>query len=128
MLVEHLLNHAQNQPSELAVIDDRGQQTYAELAAMAAASAAMVTMATQRPQVGLMLPSSAAFAASFYGILLAGKTVVPINFLLSEREVAHVLADSGIDTVITAAPLAARLANSGLRVIDLAALAQPPSA
>jgi long-chain acyl-CoA synthetase len=135
MLVEHLLNHAQKQPTEVAIIDDRGQRTYGELAAMAVASAGMVAMATQRPYVGLMLPSSAAFAANFYGILLAGKTVVPINFLLSEREVAHILADSGIDTVITAAPLAARLANSGLRMIDLAApttaapaTAAPPAA
>jgi long-chain acyl-CoA synthetase len=131
MLVEHLLNHGQKQPAELAVIDDRGQLTYGQLAAMAGASAAMVAKATDRPHVGLMLPSSAAFVANFYGILLAGKAVVPINFLLSEREVAHVLADSGIDTVITAGPLAARLANTGLRVIDLAApsaIPAPPSA
>jgi long-chain acyl-CoA synthetase len=130
MLVEHLLNHARNQPDELAVIDDHGQRTYAQLAAMAAASAAMIARATTKPNVGIMLPSSAAFVASFYGILLAGKTVVPINFLLSEHEVAHVLADSGIDTVITAGPLAARLTGSGLRVIDLAALAAaaPPIA
>jgi long-chain acyl-CoA synthetase len=130
MLVEHLLNHARNQPTELAIIDDHGRRTYAELAAMAAASAAMVARATTKPNVGLMLPSSAAFAANFYGILLTGKTVVPINFLLSEHEVAHVLADSGIDTVITAGPLAARLAGSGLRVIDLVALAAaaPPIA
>jgi long-chain acyl-CoA synthetase len=124
MLVEHLLINAQKQPDELAIIDDRGQVTYSQLAMMAAASAGLIAGATARPSVGLMLPSSAAFVASFYGTLLAGKSVVPINFLLSEREVAHVLADSGIDTVITAAPLAARIANSGLRVIDLAALPQ----
>jgi long-chain acyl-CoA synthetase len=54
--------------------------------------------------------------------------VVPINFLLSDREIAHVIADSGIDTVITAPPLAARLKDLKLNVIDLSELAkmQPP--
>ena len=83
---------------------------------------------TQQPRVGLLLPTSAGFAASFYGTLLAGKTVVPINFLLGEREIAHIIQDSGIDTVVTVAPLAGRLkdlpAGGSLKVIDLAELMQ----
>ena len=49
------------------------------------------------------------FVASFYGTLAAGKTVVPINFLLGDREIAHIIRDSGIDTILTAPPLSARL-------------------
>jgi long-chain acyl-CoA synthetase len=43
---------------------------------------------------------------------------------LSDREIAHVIADSGIDTVITAPPLAARLKDAPVKVIDLMELAK----
>ena len=73
-------------------------------------------------KVGLLLPPSAAFAASFYGTLLAGKSVVPINFLLGDKEVAHVIKDSGVDTVVTIPFLAGRLKDKPLKVIDLSTL------
>ena len=46
-------------------------------------------------RVGLMLPNVPYFAAVFYGALRAGATVVPMNVLLKEREVAFYLGDSG---------------------------------
>jgi long-chain acyl-CoA synthetase len=84
-------------------------------------------MQTTNPRIGILLPASAGFVASFYGTLLAGKSVVPINFLLGEREIAHVIADSGIDTVITFPPLAGKLAGSNLKIIDLTQLPKPPA-
>ena len=102
MLVEPLFEHARRQPSEIAIIDDRGNVPYSQLGAMAAGLGMYLGMQTQSPRVGLLLPASAAFVASFYGTLLAGKTVVPINFLLGDREIAHIIRDSGIDTVVSA--------------------------
>jgi long-chain acyl-CoA synthetase len=83
---------------------------------------------TRKPHVGLLLPASAGFVASFYGTLLAGKSVVPINYLLGDREIAHVVADSGVDTVVTMPLLASRLKDLRLNVIDLTALPQTPPA
>ncbi len=60
-----------------------------------------------------MLPAGAGFVASFYGTLLAGKSVVPINFLLGEKEIAHVIADSGIDTIITIPQLSGKIQRAG---------------
>ena len=71
-----------------------------------------------------MLPAGAGFVASFYGTLLAGKSVVPINFLLGEKEIAHVIADSGIDTIITIPQLSGKFAVPGLKIIDLVELAK----
>jgi long-chain acyl-CoA synthetase len=122
MLVEPLLAHAASKPDDLAIIDDHGTYSVGQIAARAAAMSALLSARTDKPNVGILLPASAAFVASFYGTLLSGKAVVPINFLLSDREVAHVLKDSGIDTVVSAPPLAARLATSGLNVIDLSQL------
>src|SRR4051794_16686663 len=128
MLFEPLFAHAKQQPQHTAVIDDRGQYTHAQLAAASAGMAMYLSSQTQQPRVGLLLPTSAGFAASFYGTLLAGKTGVPINFLLGEREIAHIVKDSGIDTIVTVAPLAGKLkdlpAGGSLKVIDLVELMQ----
>jgi long-chain acyl-CoA synthetase len=126
MLFEPLFAHAQNTPDEVAVIDDRGQYTYKQLAAAAAGLGLYLGMQTDKNAVGLLLPPSAGFVASFYGTLLSGKTVVPINYLLGDREIAHVIKDSGVDTVVTIPQLAGRLENTDLKVIDLTALPQTP--
>jgi long-chain acyl-CoA synthetase len=128
MLFEPLFAHAAKNPEGTAVIDDLGRYSYAQLAASAAGLGMYISFKTQQPHVGILLPAGAGFVASFYGTLLARKAVVPINFLLSDREIAHVIADSGVDTVITAPPLSARLKDSKLNIIDLSELAkmQPP--
>ena len=122
MLFEPLFKSAQRDPGKIAIVDDRGRYTYKQLANMAAGLGMYIGMQTQRSHVGLLLPGGAGFVASFYGTLLAGKTVVPLNFLLGDKEIAHIVKDSGIDTVLTAPPLMARVQNSGLNVVDLTQL------
>jgi long-chain acyl-CoA synthetase len=128
MLFQPLCTHAQRTPQDVAIVDDKGQYTYQQLAAAAAGLGLYLGMQTAKPSVGLLLPPSAGFAASFYGTLLSGKSVVPINYLLGDREIAHVVADSGIDTVVTIPQLAPRVANADLKVVDLTQLPQTPPA
>jgi long-chain acyl-CoA synthetase len=128
MLFQSLFTHAQQNPQDVAIIDDKGQYTYQQLAAAAAGLGMYLSVQTDRPSVGLLLPPSAGFAASFYGTLLSGKSVVPINYLLGDREIAHVVSDSGIDTVITIPQLAPRVANADLKIVDLTQLPQTPPA
>jgi long-chain acyl-CoA synthetase len=126
MLLEPLFTHATRQPQQLAIIDDRGRYTYQQLAAMAAGLGMYLSAQTRQPHVGLLLPAGAGFVSSFYGTLLAGKSIVPINYLLGDKEIAHVIADSGVDTVVTIPQLAGRLANARLNVIDLTQLPPTP--
>src|SRR5205809_952825 len=119
MLLEPLFAHAQRQPDQVAVIDDRGRFTYRQLAARAAQLSSILRERTRQPRIGILLPSSAEFVAAFYGALLTGQAVVPINFLLSDREVVHVIRDSGIDTIVTIPQLAGRLREPTLNVVDL---------
>jgi long-chain acyl-CoA synthetase len=128
MLFEPLFQHAAATPSESAIIDDLGQHTWSQLAASAAGLSIYLAAQTRRPHVGLLLPAGAGYAAAFYATLLAGKSVVPINFLLGEKEIAHIIADSGIDTVVSAPPLAGRLAQFPLKVVDLTQLPKAPPA
>jgi long-chain acyl-CoA synthetase len=129
MLLDPLFKHAREQPQHLAIVDDRGRYTYEQLAAMVSGLGFFLSLQTRQPRIGILLPGSAGFVASFYGTLAAGKSVVPINFLLGEREIAHIIRDSGIDTILTAPPLSARLEPfkaSGLKIIDISALPSPP--
>jgi long-chain acyl-CoA synthetase len=128
MLLEPLFTNAARQPNELAIIDDRGRYSYQQVAAMASGLGMYLSIQTRKPNVGILLPAGVGFVASFYGTLLAGKSVVPINFLLGDKEIAHVIADSGIDTVVTAPPLSARLHDARLNIIDLTQLPQTPPA
>ncbi len=128
MLVESLLTHAAQTPNEIALHDEGGPRTYEQLAAAAAGISVYLAGFTTRSNIGLMLPAGAGFVASFYGTLLAGKSVVPVNFLLSEREIAHVIADSGIDTLITIPQLAGKFQNDRVKIIDLTELAKAQAA
>lgn len=128
MLFEPLFEHARLRPDDIAIIDDRGQTTYSQLAAMAAGLGMYLSAQTRQPRVGLLLPASAGFVASFYGTLLAGKAAVPINFLLGDPQISHIIQDSGIDTVVTIPQLAGRLKDTPLKVIDLTQLPQTPPA
>src|SRR5256885_10660732 len=101
MLFEPLFAHASQKPQETAIIDDHGRYTFQQVAAMSAGLGMYLAAQTNQPRVGLLLPSGAGFVASFYGTLLAGKGVGPINFLFGDRAISHCIAGSGIDTIVT---------------------------
>lgn len=128
MIVEHLFHNADRKGEEVAIIDDRGQYTWRQLAGLANGLSLYLAQQTARPTIGILLPSSAGFVATFYAVLLAGKTAVPINFLLSEKEVGHILQDSGIDTVVTIPLLAEKLKGLTLKIVDLTTLPPAPGA
>lgn len=128
MLFEPLFRHAKDHPSDVAIVDEAGQYTWEYAAAAVAGLGMYLSMATERDTVGLLLPPSGGFVASFYGTLLARKAAVPINYLLGDREIAHVIADSGIDTVITIPQLAGRIKDQDIKVIDLTQLPKTPPA
>lgn len=128
MLFEPLFAHAASQPGTIAIQDDRGAYTYQQLAAMASGLGIYLSAQTGKPNVGLLLPAGAGFVASFYGTLLAGKSVVPLNFLLGDQEIAHMIQDSGIDTIVTIPQLAVRVKDLALKVVDLTQLPPSPAA
>ena len=56
---------------------------------------------TEKPHVAILLPTSGMFPVSLTAIWSLGKTVVPLNYLLTKEEIDFIIADSGVDTVIT---------------------------
>jgi long-chain acyl-CoA synthetase len=88
---------AERAPQSAAVRLDGTELTYAELDER---SARLATLLRERglrqgDRVGVMLPNVLEFPVSYYGVLRAGGTVVPMNVLLKRREIAFYLEDSG---------------------------------
>ena len=52
-------------------------------------------------RVGLFLPNSPYYLIAYYAVLRAGATVVNLNPLYSERELAHLIEDSQAEMVVT---------------------------
>lgn len=97
-----------------AVQLDEHVLTYEQLYEQASAVAGDLRARGVHPgdRVGLVLPNVPAYPVVFYGALLAGAVVVPMNPLLSAREIEYYLTDSGAalvyglngsDTVVAAA-------------------------
>lgn len=77
-------------------------QTFAQFdaASRSVAGALAARGIAKGDRVGLYCPNSDAFASAYFGILNAGATVVPLNLLLSPKEVAFVLNDAGAKALL----------------------------
>ncbi len=99
MLVDLLLSAAEKGAERPAVADPTQSLDYGTLVRFADVMRQHVEQSTAAPHVGLMLPSTCGFVGTFFGILWAKRTAVPLNFLLQPAELIAVVKDAGIDTV-----------------------------
>lgn len=104
-LLTSILGRAISQPTQTAVVDDRGTWSYGKVAAGAYYVADWLEGTCPSPQVGVLLPTSAAYPIALLGAWLAGKVAVPVNYLLNDSERTHLINDSGLQTIITIKPM-----------------------
>jgi long-chain acyl-CoA synthetase len=83
-------------PDRDAIVAGPTRLTYSQLNSAASQVANGLIARGIRPgdRVALTCPNLPAFPVAYYGILKAGAVVVPLNILLTEREIAYHLADS----------------------------------
>lgn len=122
-ILRKIMSRALTTPRRVCVIDDQREYTFLKIAMGALYAARAIEQATDRDKVGIMLPTSGAFTITLLGAWLAKKTPVPLNYLLSQDELAHVVADSGIDTIVTAEKMIDAIKGMG---VDVAKLPGPP--
>ncbi len=101
---------------------------YRDLLAGAGAVAALLREQGFAPgdRVGLMMANVPAFPVHFYGVLLAGGTVVPMNPLLKSREIEYHLGDSGA-RFLFATPDAEAEARAGTATLGTSVVVVDPS-
>lgn len=125
-LLDPIFRHAQERPEQPAACDQSLALDYRALAAVAAGLANHLSDATTRSHVGLLLPTSSANAAALLAAWAAGKTPVPLNFLLAPEELKRIAGDAELDLVLTVKhflPLAQQLTPN---VIELNATTLVP--
>jgi long-chain acyl-CoA synthetase len=107
-LAQNLLHSAEADPAHPALRMDDAVLTYGEFrdAALKVAASLQARGIAPGDRVGLVLPNVLSFPVTFYGALLAGAAVVPMNPLLKAREVEYYLRDSGARLVVALEPSA----------------------
>src|SRR6185503_10674619 len=104
---------------------DDARLSYEEFrdAALRVAAAVLAKGIEPGDRVGMVLPNVLSFPIVFYGALLAGAAVVPMNPLLKAREVEYYLRDSGARIVVTgeasAEPVGEAAASVGIDAVTV---------
>ena len=96
-LAENLISTAEKYPDRTAIRLDSVALTWAQLRDLSLAAAGSLRAAGIEPgdRVALILPNVPAFPILFFGTLMAGGTVVPMNPLLKAQEIDYYFTDSG---------------------------------
>jgi long-chain acyl-CoA synthetase len=107
-LATNLVATAERAPDSPAVRLDDAVLDYAGLLDAARRTAVLLRDRGIEPgdRVALQLPNVPAFPVAFYGALIAGATVVPMNPLLKGREVEYYLTDSGAKLIVVGEQMA----------------------
>lgn len=131
--LDRLAELAAREPDAIAVEDDEGRRSFAELHARALAVAAALaegapSLAGRR--VALLVSPGAAWLEGFLGIIAGGGVALPLSPVYPPAELAWFAEDAEADTVILSPDLAPRASDltRGRRVLSTTALAeaQPP--
>ena len=99
-----LKENVRSHPNRVAVIDDDRRMTFAELLQQARRFANVLSGLGLEPgdRVSIMSQNCLEYPIAYFGILIAGCVLAPINILLTEREVVHCLQDAGAGALIAA--------------------------
>ena len=97
-LAQNLVATATDRPDAPALRVGDDELSYRAFLDRAQASAGLLRAKGVQPgdRVGLILPNVPAFPVLFYGALLAGAAVVPMNPLLTDREIGFYLSDADV--------------------------------
>ena len=98
-----LLSAADRYPDTLALVFPDARYTYRELAAQALRRARSLQALGVKPRdhVGILMHTCPAFVEIFFAAALCGAVVVPINARYRSHELAYVMANGDIATLVT---------------------------
>ncbi|MGD2019970.1 MAG: long-chain fatty acid--CoA ligase [Thiohalocapsa sp.] len=121
-LVSRFRETAQRHPERPAVFVDAPIWTFSalDIATDGVAASLAERGITPGERIALYCPNGADFIVAYLGCLKAGAVVVPVNLLLSSREIAFILRDSGASALFFHASLAAPAADALAAAPDVA--------
>lgn len=87
--------------SSVAVIEEASRWTFADLSDESSRIAALIKQKVKGDTVGVLLLNSQKYLATMLGIWKAGKTAVPLNYLLPPSDLAFIIKDSGMSGLVS---------------------------
>jgi len=87
--------------SQVALVEEGGQRTFGELSDEINRIAALIHERVQGETVGILLLNSTKFVTTLFAIWKAGKTAVPLNYLLPPTDIGFIIRDSGMSALIS---------------------------
>lgn len=121
-LADAWIDSVRRRPGELAVTDGLGKPLAAAQALAAShALARRMRRLSPEPNVGLLLPTSSGGVLANMATLLAGKTVVNLNYTASQEALTSALEQAGIRTVYSSKRFVDKLEQRGLPVGEVLA-------
>jgi long-chain acyl-CoA synthetase len=100
-LPEVFANAVQSNSSSIALIEETNRWTFAEVADEANRIAALLKERVKGDTVGVLLLNSQRYIATMLGIWKAGKTAVPLNYLLPPADLGFIIKDSGMSALVS---------------------------
>ena len=87
--------------SSVAVIEEASRWTFADLSDESSRIANLIKQKVKGDTVGVLLLNSQKYLATMLGIWKAGKTAVPLNYLLPPSDLAFIIKDSGMSGLVS---------------------------
>jgi long-chain acyl-CoA synthetase len=101
---EQVLAACAKTPNTVALDFLGGKTTFGDLARMIRAFAGALQAdygVTKGSRVALLLPNTPFYVVAYYGVLLAGGTIVNCNPLYTVHELTHITSNAGADVMVT---------------------------
>jgi long-chain acyl-CoA synthetase len=92
---------ARSKPRNVAVVEDNDRWTFEDLSAEVNRIAAVLKERVKGDTVGVLLPNSQKYVATMLAIWKAGKTAVPLNYLLPPADLGFIIKDSGMSGLVS---------------------------
>ncbi len=120
-LLSSIRRHLLMRPFRKVIVDDVRAWRGIDLMVVSWHIARAIERASSAERIGVLLPTSGAFPATAIAAWTLGRTIVPINFLLSRSDLEYVARDAGLDAVVTIGPMLDHIGGSipGLSEIRL---------
>jgi len=83
-----------------AVIDDKKHYSYRDLTQKAIAIGRQLPQ-KQRRNIAIFLPNSKNYIAALFGVIMSGMTAFPLNIQMTSHEIAPLLEQADVHTVVT---------------------------
>ncbi|MFW5798805.1 MAG: class I adenylate-forming enzyme family protein [Planctomycetota bacterium] len=127
-IVDQFRQQARTHAQKVLVRDSSNELSYVQFAgAVALVAQVLHDRAPGQQRIGLLLPTSSAFMIAFFGTLAAGRTAVPMNYLLGPDGLDFQRRDAELQTVLTTGALTERVGSTeGQRIYLEELFTRPP--